>query len=111
MSKIMETAGHCEGCSLEETCERSTQREHKLKSSLISRLNRIEGQVRGIKGMVERDAYCDDILNQVAAAQAALDSVAKLILENHLRGCVVRKIKNGEDDIVDELLKTITTLL
>jgi DNA-binding FrmR family transcriptional regulator len=106
-----DTAAHCEGCMLEDNCERTTQREQKLKASLISRLNRIEGQIRGIRGMVERDAYCDDILNQVAAANAALNSVSKLILESHLRGCLVKKIKNGEDEIVDELLETIGKLL
>lgn len=91
--------------------EKVTVREEKLKSSLITRLNRAEGQIRGIKGMVERDVYCNDVLNQIAAVQAALDSVSKLILENHIRGCLVERIKAGDDEIVDELLVTIGKIL
>jgi len=91
--------------------ERKTTRELKLKSSLLTRLNRVEGQVRGIKGMIEKDIYCDDVLNQIAAAQAAMDSVSKLVLENHIRGCLVKKIKAGDEEIVDELLITIGKLL
>jgi len=94
-----------------ECCKRMTEREQKLRSALTSRLNRIEGQIRGIKGMIEKDAYCDDVLAQVSAAQAALDSVSKLILENHIRCCLVNKIRNGDDEIVDELLITIGKLL
>lgn len=88
-----------------------TIREEKLKSSLITRLNRAEGQIRGIKGMIERDVYCNDVLNQIAAVQAALDSVSKLVLENHIRGCLVERIKAGDDEIVDELLVTIGKIL
>jgi len=105
---------HCktEGCSLcDESKERTTTRELKLKSNLLTRLNRVEGQVRGIKGMIEKDIYCDDVLNQISAAQAALHSVSKLVLENHIRGCLVKKIRAGEDEIVDELLVTIGKLL
>lgn len=91
--------------------ERKTIREDKFKSELIARLNRIEGQIRGIKKMVERDVYCDDILNQIAAVQAALNSSGKLILQSHMKGCLVKKIRNGEDDIIDELLITIGKLL
>ena len=94
-----------------ECCERMTVREEKLKSGLVSRLNRVEGQIRGIKGMIEKDAYCDDVLNQVSAAQAALNSINKLILENHIRGCLVKKIRNGDDEIIDELLVTIGKML
>lgn len=98
-------------CKSDECAKRITAREEKLKSGLITRLNRVEGQVRGIKGMIEKDVYCDDVLNQIAAAQAALNSVSKLVLENHIKGCLVEKIKNGEDEIVDELLFTIGKLL
>ena len=97
--------------SCPECDDRITEREHKLKSNLIARLNRIEGQIRGVKGMIEKDAYCDDILNQVAAAQAALNSIAKLILENHIHGCVVEKIKKGDENIVDELIVIIGKML
>jgi len=99
----------------EENCSdctyRRTNREEKLKSNLASRLNRVEGQIRGIKGMIEKDVYCDDVLTQVAAAQAALNSISKLILENHIHGCVVNKIKAGDENVVDELLTTISKLL
>ena len=67
--------------------------------------------MRGIKGMIEKDAYCDDVLHQLTAAQAALGAISKQILENHIRGCVVRKIKNGEDTVIDELLITIGKML
>lgn len=96
--------GSCQEC-------RTTAREEKLKSNLDTRLNRIEGQVRGIKGMINRDAYCNDVINQISAVQAALDSVSKLILENHIRGCVVERVKAGDDKIVDELLITIGKML
>jgi len=91
--------------------ERSTARDEKLKSGLISRFNRIEGQIRGIKGMIEKDLYCDDVLDQISAAQAALNSISRLVLENHIKGCLVQKIRNGEDEIVDELLITINKML
>ena len=91
--------------------ERSTARTLKLKTDLSSRLNRVEGQVRGIKSMIEKDAYCDDVLNQLAAAQSALEAVSKLLLKNHIQGCVVEKIKNGDEEIVDELLITIGKML
>lgn len=100
-----------ESCCPSETPERTTQRSEKLRNDLLSRLNRIEGQVRGIKGMIEKDTYCDDVLNQMAAAQAALNSVSKILLESHIRGCVVRKIKNGDDEVIDELIHTIGKLL
>jgi len=101
-----ETENMCNGCS-----NRTTARADALKEKLETRLNRIEGQVRGIKGMIEKDAYCDDVLNQIAAVQSAMNSVSKLILENHIKNCLVRKIKNGEEEIVDELLVTIGKLL
>jgi len=91
--------------------ERSTARTLKLKTDLSSRLNRVEGQVRGIKSMIEKDAYCDDVLNQLAAAQSALEAVIKLLFKNHIQGCVVEKIKNGDEEIVDELLITIGKML
>jgi DNA-binding FrmR family transcriptional regulator len=90
---------------------RSTLREDKLKRALITRLNRIEGQVRGIRGMIERDCYCDDVLHQIAAASSALNSVSKLVLENHIRGCLVEKIQAGDDQIIDELITTIGKIL
>ena len=90
---------------------RETQRDEALKKALGTRLNRIEGQVRGIRAMIERDAYCDDVLGQIAAARSALDSVGKLLLESHIRSCVVQDLAQGRDRAVDELLGTIGKLL
>lgn len=94
-------------CSCHKTKERSEE-EYK---DLIHRLNRIEGQVRGIRGMVERDAYCTDILMQVAAVNAALNSFNKELLANHIRTCVIRDIRNGEEESVDELVAVIQRLM
>ncbi len=99
------------GCQGSICNARMTAREQKLKSGLVARLNRVEGQVRGIKGMVEKDTYCDDILTQIAAVQSALNAIGKLVLENHIKSCLVEKIRGGEDEIVDELLVTIGRLL
>lgn len=88
-------------------CVKRVERTEKLKKGLINRLNRIEGQIRGIKGMVESDTYCDDILNQVASVQAAMRSFSKVLLESHMKSCIVNSIENGETQIIDELLKTM----
>ena len=99
--------------NVRESCacdERSTARTIKLKADLSARLNRAEGQVRGIKSMIEKDTYCDEVLNQIAAAQSALEAVSKLLLKNHIQGCVIEKIKNGDAEIVDELLVTISKM-
>ena len=79
--------------------------------SLINRLNRIEGQIRGIKGMVERNTYCTDILTQVAAANAALNAFSGELLESHIRSCVADDIRNGKDETVDELMETLRKLM
>lgn len=77
----------------------------------MNRLSRIEGQVRGVKGMLERDAYCVDILTQVAAINAALNSFNKVLLANHIKSCVVENVRNGDDSIIDELVVTIQKLM
>ena len=87
------------------------KRQEEEYKKLIHRLNRIEGQVRGIKGMVEKNAYCPDILVQVAAVNAALNAFNKELLANHIRTCVVEDIQNGKDDIVDELVTTLQKLM
>ncbi len=96
----------------EQACgdERNTTRTLKLKSDLTVRLNRVEGQIRGINNMIEKDAYCDDILNQIAAAQSALEAVSKLLLKHHIQGCVVNKLKDGDPEIIEELLVTISKM-
>ena len=79
--------------------------------SLMNRLNRIEGQIRGIRGMLERDAYCPEILSQASAATAALNSFSRELLASHIRSCVVEDIREEKDGAVDELLDTLQKLL
>ena len=76
-----------------------------------NRLNRIEGQVRGIRGMLEKDAYCPDILAQAAAANAALNAFSRELLAQHIRTCVARDIREGKDEIIDELMDTLRRLM
>lgn len=78
--------------------------------SVVMRLNRIEGQIGGIKKMLENDAYCDDILNQIEASRSALHSVQIILLESHLKHCVVDQLKNGDTDVIEEVLKTFKNL-
>ena len=92
-------------------CNKTKKRSETEYKDLIHRLNRVEGQIRGIKGMVERDAYCIDILTQVAAANAALNSFNKVLLAQHIRTCVADGIRNGEDDKVDELVTMLQKLM
>lgn len=87
------------------------QRSDKEYKGLINRLNRIEGQVRGIKGMVENNAYCTDILVQVAAVNAALNSFNKVLLANHIKTCVTNDIREGKEETVDELVETLQKLM
>ena len=104
-----------EECSGQEkrecTCHKTKERSEKEYKDLIHRLNRIEGQVRGIKGMVEKDAYCTDILTQVAAVSAALNSFNKVLLANHIKTCVTQDIREGREDTVDELVATLQKLM
>ena len=94
-----------------ECCNRTKHRSDKETKDLITRLNRIEGQVRGIKSMVAEERYCVDILNQVSAVQAALNSFNKELLANHIRSCVVEDIRGGRDEAVDELCETIKKMM
>ena len=94
-----------------ECCHKTKERSEKEYKSLLNRLSRVEGQIRGIKGMIENDAYCIDIINQVAAATAALNSFNKELLANHLNTCVKDDIKAGNDETIDELLKTLQKLM
>ena len=96
-----------ECCCSHKTKERS-EKEYK---DMIHRLNRIEGQIRGIRGMVEKDAYCPDILTQVAAASAALNSFSKVLLANHIKTCVAQDIREGHDETIDELVCTLQKLM
>ncbi len=97
----------------EETCE-SCRKKHRPKEEhrdLINRLNRIEGQIRGIRGMVEKDCYCTDIIVQVAAANAALNGFNKVLLADHIRTCVADGIRAGSDEKVEELLEVLPKLM
>ena len=83
----------------------------KLTKDLANRLNRIEGQVKGVKAMIEKDVYCDDVLTQIAAIQSAMSSVAKILLESHMRSCVAQRLKDGDDEVIGEFVKTVGRLL
>ena len=86
---------------------RRKHREAAEYNALIRRLNRIEGQVRGVRGMVEKEAYCTDILTQVSAIQSALNAFSRELLSNHIHTCVVQDIQSGHLEVVDDLLVTI----
>ena len=90
---------------------RKKERSQEELKRLTNRLNRIEGQIRGIRGMLERDAYCPDILTQAAAANAALNAFSRELLSNHIRSCVVNDIKAGNEETIDELLDTLQKLM
>lgn len=96
---------------MSDCCERHKIREPEEYRLLINRLNRIEGQVRGIKNMVENSAYCTDILTQVSAVQAALNAFNRELLSNHIRTCVTENVKNGNEQVIDELLVTLQKLM
>jgi DNA-binding FrmR family transcriptional regulator len=92
-------------------CQKTKHRTDEEIRTLQNRLSRIEGQVRGVRGMVERDAYCVDILTQVAAISAALNAFNRELLANHIRTCVATDLKEGRDEVVDELLETLQKMM
>ena len=92
-------------------CQRHTHRTEEQKKQLITRLNRIEGQIRGIRGMVEKDAYCIDIITQASAAGSALNSFSKELLGEHIKSCVAEDVRNGNNEKLDELVKTLQKLM
>ena len=94
---------HCSG--------RHKSRNESEKKSLMNRLKRIEGQVRGLEAMLENDAYCTDIIMQVTAVTSALNSFNKVLLANHIKTCVADNIRAGNDDVVDELTQTLQKLM
>ena len=100
---MMEVCPHCSG--------KTKTRDDKEYKDLMNRLKRIEGQVRGVEGMLENDAYCTDILVQVSAITSALNSFNKVLLANHMKSCVAENIRNGNDDIIDELVVTLQKLM
>lgn len=92
-------------------CHKTKKRSEEEYRALLNRLNRIEGQVRGVKKMVESDAYCTDILVQVSAVSAALNAFSRELLSTHIRTCVADDIRAGKDETVDELIQTLTKLM
>ncbi len=103
MEEMNDSCPHCSG--------KHKDRDDKEKRDLLNRLRRIEGQVRGVEGMLEDDAYCTDILMQVSAITSALNSFNKVLLANHMRSCVADNIREGNDEIIDELVVTLQKLM
>ena len=103
-----EAAEKVPGCCCEGKIKQRSEQEYK---GLIHRLNRIEGQIRGIRGMVERNAYCTDILVQSAAVTAAMNAFNKELLANHIRTCVAQEIRSGSDEVIAELVTTLQKLM
>lgn len=105
----------CEKIDIESCCsshsDRTSHHSEKVKKTLINRLNRIEGQIRGVKGLIEKDTYCDDVITQISAIQSALNGFSKVLLEAHLKSCVTERIQEGDKEVVDELLITIQKLM
>lgn len=97
----------CEKCA----CAKQKRRSEKEYKDLMNRLKRIEGQVRGVQKMIENDAYCTDVITQVAAINAALNSFNRVILTNHLHSCVADHIRQGDDEVIDELSELLRKLM
>ena len=91
--------------------KRKSHHSDQANSGLLNRLNLIEGQIRGIKGMIEKDIYCDDMLNQISSMQASLNDVGKLLLEYHMKSCVIERIQVGDTEVLTEFMKTINKLM
>lgn len=92
-------------------CTKTTARTEEERKKLINRLSRIEGQIRGIRGMIENDAYCTDILIQSSSVNAAVNAFNKELLASHIRGCVAGDIREGKDEVIDELVVTLQKLM
>ena len=92
-------------------CHRTKVRSEEEVRSLMNRLSRIEGQIRGIRGMLEKDAYCADILTQTAAVNAAINAFGRELLGSHVRTCVAQDIRDGKDETFDELLGILQKMM
>lgn len=101
----------CLRCTADGSSDRTTHRSDDEKKKLINRLSRIEGQIRGIRNMVEKDAYCVDILTQSAAAGAAMDAFSRQVLSRHMHTCVAEDIRQGKDETIDELMDILQKLM
>ena len=91
----------------EEKCNRMAHHPYETKQKMINRMKRIEGQIRGISRMIDEDVYCDDILHQFMAVESAINGVKTTLLEAHMKSCVVEQIRDGQLEVVDELMTTI----
>jgi DNA-binding FrmR family transcriptional regulator len=91
--------------------ERKAHHAEEFKTNMINRLNRIEGQIRGITRMIGEDVYCDDILHQIASVESAINGVKRVLLEAHLKSCVIEQIQDGRDGVIDELLITLRKIM
>ncbi len=97
-------------CGMNNNEKKPTEKSLKAQKSVLDRLNRIEGQIRGIRSMIEKNTYCDDVINQIEASRSALHSVQIILLESHIKNCVVDQINHGDTDVIEEVLKTIKKL-
>ncbi len=112
MGKTDKLKTSCPNChDGSEDGKRRSHHDEKTIQDLVTRMNRIEGQVRGIRGMIERRVYCDDILNQMSSVQSALHGASQLLLEKHMKSCVAEQLQSGDGKVVDELVKTIFKLI
>ena len=91
--------------------KRPTQHSLEVQQQMVTRLNRVEGQIRGIKKMIESQTYCDDVINQIEASRAALKSIAIIMLKSHIQTCVVDQIKDGDVAVVNEVLATVKRMV
>ncbi|MEK4300283.1 metal-sensing transcriptional repressor [Oceanobacillus sp. FSL W8-0428] len=98
-------------CYMEEGEESGTHMPDELQRNLMNRMSRIEGQVKGVKRMIDRNVYCDDILTQMSAVQSALHSVSRLLLESHINTCVIDRLENKDPEIVTEFMTTISKIM
>ncbi len=112
MKKTLKPKASCQDCEgNSKDGGRKSHHDDKTIQDLVTRMNRIEGQIRGIRGMIERRVYCDDILNQMSSVNSALHGAAQVLLEKHMKSCVTEQLQSGDGKVVDELVKTVFKLI
>ncbi len=112
MNKTAKPKASCPACDGgSKNGGRTSHHDDKTIQDLVTRMNRIEGQIRGIRGMIERRVYCDDILNQMSSVNSALHGAAQVLLEKHMKSCVTEQLQSGDGKVVDELVKTVFKLI
>lgn len=95
----------------ERCCHKTKKRSEEERRKLVNRLSRIEGQIRGVRGMVEQDAYCTDVLTQASAVRAALDAFMRELLSEHIRTCVTDDLRSGKEETAEELIETLKRMM